>query len=437
MVLFVTGIFFYYGRLFINGGKWATHPSNSHLYSDGRLLRAGDITDRSGTVLASTRDGQRHFNENYYTRVATAHTVGDLEGFVSTGIHSAFLPELTGYDVINGTYNESGKGNDITRTIDSDLCVTALRSLGNRAGTVGVCNYKTGEIICMVSSYTFDPEEKSTLDEQKEGVYVNRLLSGQYTPGSVFKLVTCLSALENFSDFSERKYTCQRGVTLSNEWLSCLSNHGTLGIKDGLAQSCNAVFSQVALDVGKTALTNTANEIGFNKALYMDGIKCAESKFDVSSAPDIDLGWAGIGQYNDIANPYQYMRFMAAVANGGVSVSPHVVKSITSPDGTEIRGESSSEQRLISADSAKVLKEYMRNNVKTTYGDYSFPGLELCAKTGTAEVGENATPHSWFVGFSDLPEKPYAFVVVAENAGSGLGVASSIASRVLRAAGSV
>ena len=122
--------------------------------------------------------------------------------------------------------------------------------------------------------------------------------------GSVFKLVTCLSALENFSDFSERKYTCQRGVTLSNEWLSCLSNHGTLGIKDGLAQSCNAVFSQVALDVGKTALTNTANEIGFNKTLYMDGIKCAESKFDVSSAPDIDLGWAGIGQYNEIGRAH-------------------------------------------------------------------------------------------------------------------------------------
>lgn len=388
-------------------------------------------------MLASTKDGQRHFNENYYTRVATAHAVGDLEGFVSTGVHSAFLPELTGYDVINGTYNESGKGNDITLTIDSDLCVTALRSLGNRAGTVGVCNYKTGEIICMVSSYTFDPEEKSTLDEQKEGVYVNRLLSGQYTPGSVFKLVTCLSAIENFSDFSQRKYTCQSGVSLSNEWLSCLSNHGTLGIKDGLARSCNAVFSQVALDVGKTALTNTANEIGFNKTLYMDGIKCAESNFDVSSAPDIDLGWAGIGQYNDIANPYQYMRFMAAVANGGVSVSPHIVKSITSPDGAGIRGENSSEQRLISADSANVLKEYMRNNVVTTYGDSSFPGLELCAKTGTAEVGEKATPHSWFVGFSDLPEKPYAFVVVAENAGSGLGVASSIASRVLRAASSV
>ena len=79
----------------------------------------------------------------------------------------------------------------------------------------------------------------------------------------------------------------------------------------------------------------------------------------------------------------------------------------------------------------------MRNNVTETYGDSSFSGLELCAKTGTAEVGENTTPHSWFVGFCRSPEKPYAFVVVAENSGSGLGVASGVAARVLRAADAV
>ena len=84
-----------------------------------------------------------------------------------------------------------------------------------------------------------------------------------------------------------------------------------------------------------------------------------------------------------------------------------------------------------------MLKEYMRNNVIETYGDSSFSGLELCAKTGTAEVGEQSTPHSWFVGFCQSADKPYAFVVVAENSGSGLGVASGVAARVLRAADSV
>ena len=77
--------------------------------------------------------------------------------------------------------------------------------------------------------------------------------------------MTCLSALENFSDFKSRTYTCKQGVTIGGEWLSCLGNHGTLGLRDGLARSCNAVFSQTAVDLGKSALTNTANEVGFNK----------------------------------------------------------------------------------------------------------------------------------------------------------------------------
>ena len=434
-VLFTAGILLYYGRLTLSGAKWATYPTNQHLYDNGKLVTAGTITDANDVVLAQTTDGKRSFHESTDVRKATVHAVGDLEGFVSTGVHAAFLPQLTGYELINGTYNRTGEGNDMQLTIDSELCVSAMKALGSRSGTVGICNYKTGEILCMVSTPTFDPEHASAdAAANGKGVFVNRLLSGTYTPGSIFKLVTCLSALENFPDFDQRTYTCEHGVTIQNEWLSCLVDHDTLGIRDALAQSCNATFAQVALDVGRPALTKTAEKIGFNKQLTMDGIQCAKSSYMVDDANDIDFGWSGIGQYNDLVNPFQYLTFMCAIANDGVCVSPHLVKSITTPDGIRIRGESKSSSRRLSRQNAEQLQEFMRNNVLTKYGDSAFSGLELCAKTGTAEIGKGATPHSWFVGFCQSEEKPYAFVVVVENAGSGLGVASSIAARVLRAA---
>ncbi len=437
-ILFSIGILFHYGQLAVFGSKWATYPANQHIYYDGKLVKAGTITDINDVVLAQTVDGKRSFNQNTNIRRSTVHAVGDLEGFVSTGIHTAFLPELTGYEIINGTYSMNGEGNNIKLTIDSDLCVTAASALGNRAGTVGICNYKTGEIICMVSTPTFDPENPSADAEKNgKGVFVNRLLSGKYTPGSIFKLVTCLCALENFSDFDSREYKCEHGVTIQNEWLSCLEHHGTIKIKNALAQSCNATFSQIALDAGRDKLTKTAEEIGFNKEITMDGIKCAQSSYNVSDANDIDFGWSGIGQYNDIVNPFQYLTFMCAIANDGVCVSPHIVKNITTNSGIKIRGEAKSSSRKFSRENAILLQEFMRNNVKVKYGDSSFSGLELCAKTGTAEIGEGATPHSWFVGFCQAENKPYAFIVVVENAGSGLGAASSIASRVLNSAKTV
>ena len=433
ILLFCAGLGLFYGRLAIVGDRWATYPTNAHLYRDGHLVKAGDITDRNGEVLAYTDDKTRHFHSNPEIRKSTAHTVGDLEGFVSTGIHSAFLNELTGYDLINGTYSYSGEGHDLQLTIDSELSVTAYRALNGRAGTVGVYNYKTGEILCMVSAPTFDPATETGIPAQK-GVYVNRLLSGSYAPGSVFKLVTALSALENISYVHEQTYTCHRGVTIDGEWLSCLQNHGTLGLESALVNSCNAAFAQFALQLGRERLTQTAEKVGFNKTLTMDGIRCTPSSYEVDQANNIDFGWSGIGQYNDTANPFQFLTFMGAIAGGGTCRWPYVVEDISSLSGTLKTAVHGKRVKMMDRATADTLSDMMRKDVTDHYGDGNFAGLELCAKTGTAEIGERSTPHSWFVGFCRADEKPYAFVVVVENAGAGLGVASNIAGRVLRAA---
>jgi len=427
---FVAGIILYYVSLAISADNWVTYPANKHIFSDGIIIKAGEISDRNGVILAETKENKRSYNDNADIRKATVHAVGDLNGFVSTGMHSAYLKELCGYDPINGVYNLSGKGNNIELSLDSDLCVTAYKALGNRAGTVGVYNYETGEIVCMASTPTFDPATGET--PNGKGVYVNRLLSGVYAPGSIFKLVTSLSALENIPNAQNLEFSCSKGVTIAGEWLSCLGNHGKISLDNALVHSCNAFFAQTALKLGRETLTSTAQKVGFNNALAMDGIKCAESKYLVSRSNDIDFGWSGIGQHNDLVNPFQYLTFMGGIANKGKSINPYLIKKITSPEGFTIKTATVEEKRLMDEKNADILTKMMRNNVKKNYGDHRFSGLEVCGKTGTAEVGDKSTPHSWFVGFCDNPDTPYAFTVIVENAGAGNGAATKIASTVLK-----
>lgn len=428
LLLFCAGLTLLYAQLAIAGDTYASYPTNRHLYTDGRLTKGGAVTDRNGTVLCQTAEGERVFHSDPSVRKATAHAVGDLDGFVATGVHTALWKEVTGYDPVNGVY---GSGKDITLTLDASLCVTAYNALGNRAGAVGVYNYKTGEILCMVSTPTFDPAEKTAPSTQK-GVFVNRLLSGSYAPGSIFKLVTALSSLENLTDPASYSFPCSRGVTIEGEWLSCLGNHGSVTLEQALVHSCNAAFAGFALEVGKQNLTKTAQAVGFNQTLKVNGIECTQSVYKVEDSNQIDFGWSGIGQHNDTVNPFQYLTFMGGIAGEGTCVKPYFVEDV---DGlSSVTAGNGRSYTMMKKETALTLSDMMRKAVTDHYGDDAFAGLETCAKTGTAEVGDQSTPHSWFVGFCREETKPYAFVVVVENAGSGLGAASGIAAKVLHAA---
>jgi peptidoglycan glycosyltransferase len=285
----------------------------------------------------------------------------------------------------------------------------------------------------MVSTPTFDPQSETGVAQEK-GVYVNRLLSGSYAPGSIFKLVTALSALENLSDVHDRRYTCRRGVTIGGEWLSCMGNHGSVDLQGALVGSCNAAFAQFALDLGESRMTKTAEKVGINKTLTMDGIACTPSRYQVDGANQIDFGWSGIGQYNDTVNPFQFLTFMGGIAGDGTCVWPYLVEDVSSLSGKLQTAGGPKRVTMMDKSSARTLSDMMRKDVTDNYGEGNFAGLELCAKTGTAEIGDKSTPHSWFVGFCRAENKPYAFVVVVENAGAGLGAASRIASTVLHAA---
>lgn len=423
----------------INAPGWASYPANRHIYNNKAILSgAGSITDRNGVVLAQTVNGDRIYNNDKNIRKALLHTVGDSSGLIKTGLQNSYWKQLVGYNLINGVFQPSGQGNDIALTLDANLCTTALKALGKYSGTVGVYNYKTGEMLCMVSTPTYDinnPPEISEEDEKYTGVYLNRFLSSSYTPGSTFKVVTAAAALQTFDKMEDLEFTCNAGVEIEGEWVSCLSKHGTLKFKDALAKSCNAYFAQLAVKLGPEKLRTYAEKMGFNQSFKLDGIAAKKSTIDYTKIRNIDLAWAGMGQYTTLVNPLQYLTMVGAIANGGVPVKPYLIESITSPAGLPFHFKlSQTGHRMLDEEAARTLAEMMRYTVKTNYRDSSFPGLNVCAKTGTAEVGEHAVPHSWMIGFVQDESLPLAFAVIAENAGSGSRVALQIANTVLQAA---
>lgn len=434
-LVIVFGLVIFAGNYIKNASTWVQHPTNKHLYSNGRLLAAGTIYDRKGEVLFEKVDDSLKYHEDKTIRKATMHVIGDLNGNVISSVQVAFGEKLSGWNLISGAYrfNKSdGVRKKIELTLDADLCAAAYKALNGRNGTVGVYNYKTGEILCMVSTPTFDPQNKPDVEANPikyEGVYINRLLSASYTPGSVFKLVTAGAAIDNLEDLDSKVYNCKGEVTINGDTVTCLSKHGEISFEKALAESCNVAFGEISLELGRNRLQKYAEKIGFNSSVDVDSINTAVGKIKLSDAEDVELAWAGIGQYTDTANPLNFMTYVGSIANEGVRVSPKILKKndliSLLLDYTNIG------KRIISAKTANELKSMMRYNVTEVYKEKNYQGLELCAKTGTAEVGSDKKPHAWFVGFMDRDDFPLAFVVVVENGGRGIQAAAPIAKTVL------
>ena len=437
-LLFTFGIVLFLIFYFSNATDWAMFSGNTHIYTDGEFTGGGKILDRNGTVLAKTKNGKRIFSDDYTTRLSTLHAVGDANGFISTGAHTAFRDLLSGYNFFTGLFSTSKKHNDLTLTIDAEVCNAAYNALGSYKGTVGLYDYKRGNLICMVSKPGFDVQSKTDTEKAKdgqyEGVFLNRFLASSYAPGSTFKMITAAAAIDTFDDAYKRKYTCKGTCTIGGEEVKCTGYHGAISLKQAFAVSCNCYFSQLAVDLGKDTMTDYAEKFGFNKDFDLEGIPAKRSSYIVDDARKIELGWSGIGQYNDMQNPLQYLTAVGGIANGGKPVKPHIIEKLTSPAGFTLRsGSTDTLSRIVSEDTAKKVEKLMDGAVKITYRKEFFGDLDICGKTGTAEV-DGKTPHSEFIGFATDEKYPFAFVVVVEEGGSGNDIAKIVANATLQAA---
>ena len=436
ILVLLCGSFLFLLEYVFNASQWVVFEGSPHIYIGGNM-RSGLVTDRDGVLLLSDLD-TRNYASDPEVRSATIHWIGDRVGYISAPAASNYAEKIIRYNPITGLYSYSGNGGKAVMTISAQLQKVAQDAMGSYRGTVAVYNYETGEILCAVSTPNYDPDNVPDIagDETGayEGIYLNRFTQVAYVPGSIFKLVTTAAALEELgTDAMNLNFICNGSYTYGPDQVTCSRSHGSINMKTALAKSCNCYFAQLIGVLGGEKLASYVDEFCITDPVSFDGITTRAGTFDVDGAAQVEIAWSGIGQHLDLVNPARFMTFMGAIAGDGEATEPYIISSVRNNNKTTYSVEPTSTGRLMSRETAQLLRELMRNNVMTIYGDDYFPGLEVCAKSGTAELGADKLPNATFAGFVADAEYPLAFVCMVENAGAGSEVCVPIVSEVLTA----
>lgn len=455
------------------GTRWFSSPYNTRVDAQKNSVIAGDIRDRNGKTLATTdADGDRVYIDDSSIRRATAHAVGDNYG-QTFGAENFFSKYLLGFDqsladrLAQAMSGQKSYGSDIKLTIDSKLSDYAYNCMGDYKGAVAVMNYKTGEILATISQPTFDPKYmKEYLNEERDladSAMVNRVNSGRYTPGSVFKIVTAVAAVRYLPGVTERTFHCdgplvfdkntRRMLTdvhidqdegdeagISGEYLVVRDYngeyHGELTFAEAFAKSCNHVFAQLAVELGADRLKKVASDLGVGDEFLFEDLVTASSSFEKGKS-EYETAWSGIGQHKDIMTPLNMLLIAAGIANDGVMMEPKLLLDVEDYRGASIYAMQAAQYRkAFSQSEAKLLQELMVKAVQSGTGrNARVSGYTVGGKTGTAEVSSGeARPNAWFVGFIQETEHPLAICVVLEQGGSGGSNAAPIAGKVLKRA---
>lgn len=325
-----------------------------------------------------------------------------------------------------------------------------------RTGCVVALEPSSGEILTMVSKPSYDAKifagglsaaTYKQLSEDPETPLINRAISTATAPGSTFKIVTTLAAMQKGIFHPSNTYVCSRGLQVGNRFIACTGSHGRVSFNRAMQQSCNAYFMSLALQVGPTALAETAAQLGFGERTGIDligeskGLNPTPEWIEKAKARNKAYGWYrgqtayfGIGQGELAATPIQMANLLSLVANKGVAYKPHFVHSREFSDGrvepevpeagTSIKG--------ISADQWSVLINSLGSVISDgTARSAQIPGLRWGGKTGSAERrGQNLTD-SWFVGVAPLDNPKIVICVRLEGAGHGGAVAAPLAKEVI------
>ncbi len=431
----LVGFIFFLFEYITQAEQWVIFPGSPHVYTGGNI-GCGVVTDRDGILLLELEE-ERVYSTSLPIRMSTVHWLGDRFGSISAPALSNYSGQITGYDLLNGVYHYGqGQGQAVTSlTLSAAVQEVALDAMAGYSGTVGVYNYKTGELICAVTTPTYDPDNLP--QEALEGMYLNRFTQSTYIPGSIYKIVTLAAAFETIPDIQEQTFQCTGSYIIGNQDVICDDVHWEQDLKQAFRNSCNCAFAQIAQQLGKETLAYYVEQFKINESVVFDGITTASGVFDIEDASEFSMAWSAIGQHTDLINPCGFLTFVGAVANGGKGAIPYVVDQIQVGGANSYTAKTQRGERLLSAETAQLLKEYMAFCVEDKYGSENFPGMTVCAKTGTAEVGGDKKPNAMLTGFAADEEYPLAFIVCVEDAGYGKTVCIPIASKVLAACKSV
>ncbi|MEZ4523986.1 MAG: penicillin-binding protein 2 [Thermomicrobiales bacterium] len=448
------------------GGQVVQNPRNR--LEEHPELR-GSILDRNGVVLAEQiGDGEDTYRS--YPQPA----VYGLTGYYSpalygaSGLEASYDAELAGrkdpnpvVDWLDDVLNRDRSGYDLNLTVDLELQQLADDLLGDQDGAVVLMDAGTGASLSLASSPGYDPNRLYTDNESTEeqlaeaGAYWREIIArddaplvfrpaeGLYVPGSTFKMLTASAVLNSGMSTTETMYRDEGALEVDGRVIIELNRPDESRVdwtlEESFAYSLNVVFARIGLELGAELLQEYADRFGFGEAPPAGVItvpsRLTSGETELSDSRTLVADTA-FGQGELLVTPLQMALLGAAIANDGEIMEPYLVDSMVDADGEVVEQASPSVwKKPINEQTAEAMQELML--ASATYGYASgaqIEGLTVGGKTGTAEVGGGAAPHSWFVGYGSDGERTLVTAVIVENGGPGSVAALPIGREMLAAA---
>ena len=431
-------------------------------------ITRGTILDRNGRQLAFDQPAAEGGRERVYTEPSLANVIGYVSGIRAgiAGLELTYNDSLLGLDRLDAqldlTTHQPIRGSDLVLTVDSGLQRAADEILAGKAGAVVVLDGDTGAVLAMASQPRFDPNRildpaytqgllTGCTGPECQGVFVNRAAQGLYTPGSTFKTVTLIAALETGQVTPATTFTFgQRlngpdgpyyvyevgGGTIPDP------NHAEaeLNLEMSYAKSANAAFAYIGDKMPAEVMIDYAGRFGFSvpadKAWPLE-IPFAGPQLagDVAALKDNALLRAStaIGQGELLTQPLDMAMVVLAVINHGDMPLPYLVETVRSPQGNPLRQQPARGlvRGLMKPETADLVRGMMITVAEAGSGKPALvPGLTVGGKTGTAQVGGGLAPHAWFIGFAQGDGHTVVIAVMVENGGEGHDVAAPIFARL-------
>lgn len=367
--------------------------------------------------------------------------------------------DVAGFRHDDLAHRKPKNGSDVMLTLDMKAQALVEEAIGPDAGAAVIIDPSNGDVIAMASSPGFDPngfmpsisaEQWQALTEDPRKPLLNKATAGVFAPGSTFKPVIALAALENRKATARTSFSCPGYFALGRARFDCWYHpgHGTLDLHGGIEHSCNVYFFHLGLLCGVEPIAHMAAALGFGRrtgialdyelpGLVPDGawkLNTFHDKWRDGDTCNLSIGQGAMG-----ATPIQMGMYAAALANGGHLYKPRLVAGIRKPGETEfIRFPPEVANELNWSPSAiRVVREGMRAVVMSPRGTGRLalvPGVEMAGKTGTAEYGKKGEGHNlgWMIAFAPYDHPRYAIVMMVEEAVTG---GQTVAPRMKRVVG--
>lgn len=437
------GYFVYFQTMVSSNVITSPYNKRQDTFAD-RVVR-GDIKTSDGTVIATTKvAADESETREYPYDDLFSHAVGYashgksgielLANYQLLTSHAYFLERF-----VNEVQEEKNMGDTVITTLDYDLQKVAYDALGNYDGAVIAMEPSTGKILAMVSKPDFNANEVASdwksISGSSESVLLNRTTQGLYPPGSTFKIVTLLEYLRQGNSLDDWSFECTGSYTEDDVTINCYhgKSHGTVDLKTAFAKSCNGAFASIGMDLNNNELVSTCNELLFHTELPLNVVS---NQSTLPLDKDSDTGTimqTAIGQAKTEVTPMHMALITSAIANGGNLMEPYFIDSIENYTGDKVKKYMPSAYgKLMSAEEAKVLTEYMTETVLSgTASSLKNDKYTAAGKTGTAEYSsDKSKSHAWFVGFSNVEDPDLVVCVIVEGAGAGSEYAVPIAKKI-------